>query len=99
MDARLQTSTAYTGAAESVPEAAQAHRRQVQQFSLRALVPAAAVSASRKLDPRTMVHNPVMFVTEVGSAVSAYYLIAAIVTRSAEAGFLAGITAWLWFTV
>ncbi len=64
-----------------------------------ALVPAAIAGAARKLDPRTMVHNPVMFVTEVGSAVSTYYLVAAIVTRSGEVGFLAGIAAWLWFTV
>jgi len=66
---------------------------------MRTFIPAAVASAVRKLDPRTMMHNPVMFVTEVGSAVSTYYLIAALVTRSADVGFLAGITAWLWFTV
>jgi K+-transporting ATPase ATPase B chain len=66
---------------------------------MRALIPGAAASAVRKLDPRTLVHNPVIFVTEVGSAVSSYYLIAAIVTRGADVVFLAGITAWLWFTV
>jgi K+-transporting ATPase ATPase B chain len=80
-------------------ETARTHRRERQQVSMRALIPAAAGSAVRKLHPRTMVHNPVMFVTEVGSAVCTYYLIAALVTRGADAGFLAGITAWLWFTV
>jgi K+-transporting ATPase ATPase B chain len=66
---------------------------------MRALIPAAAVSAVGKLDPRAMIHNPVMFVTEVGSAISTYYLIAAIIARTADVGFLAGIAAWLWFTV
>jgi len=80
-------------------EAERTHRRQRQQVSLRRFVPGAAAGALRKLDPRTMLHNPVMFVTEVGSAVSTYYLIAALVTRGADVGFLAGITAWLWFTV
>ena len=57
-----------------------------------ALVPAAIAGAARKLDPRTMVHNPVMFVTQVGSAVSTCYLVAAIVVRSGEVGFLAGMS-------
>jgi len=99
MNARQHTEAARIGADESTLEAARAHRRQRQQLSMRALVPAAIASAARKLDPRTMVHNPVMFVTEVGSAISTYYLIAAIASRSAEASFLAGIAAWLWFTV
>ncbi len=67
---------------------------------MRALVPAAIASAARKLDPRTMVHNPVMFVTEVGSVISTYYLIAAArhagARRSASSPAIA---AWLWFTV
>jgi K+-transporting ATPase ATPase B chain len=66
---------------------------------MRALIPAAIVSAVHKLNPRTMVHNPVMFVTEVGSAISTYYLIAALVTRGPDVAFVAGISAWLWFTV
>jgi len=75
------------------------HLRQRQQVSMRALIPTAAASALHKLDPRTMVHNPVMFVTEVGSAVSTYYLVSAFVARGADVGFLAAITVWLWFTV
>jgi len=85
-------------AADSL-EAARGRRRRRQQVSLRSLVPAAVGSAARKLDPRRMVHNPVMFVTEVGSAISTWYLIEAVISRSAETGFLAGIAAWLWFTV
>jgi K+-transporting ATPase ATPase B chain len=74
-------------------------RRDRRQTPMRALVPAASLSAVRKLDPRTMARNPVMFVTEVGSAISTYYLIAALVRGGADAAFLAGITTWLWFTV
>jgi len=81
------------------PQAARAHRQQRRQVSLRSLVPAAIGSAARKLDPRTMIHNPVMFITEVGSAISTWYLVEAIISRSAETGLLAGIAAWLWFTV
>jgi len=80
-------------------EAARPARRVRGQISLRALLPAAGASALRKLDPRTLVHNPVMFVTEVGSAISTYYLVAALATGGADAGFLGGLAAWLWFTV
>jgi K+-transporting ATPase ATPase B chain len=49
--------------------------------------------AFRKLDPRGMIHNPVMFVVEVGSALTTY---SAIIHPSA---FAWTITAWLWLTV
>ncbi|UKY47755.1 potassium-transporting ATPase subunit KdpB [Streptomyces inhibens] len=46
----------------------------------------------RKLDPRTMYRNPVMFVVEVGAVLTT---LAAIKTPSV---FAWGITAWLWLT-
>jgi K+-transporting ATPase ATPase B chain len=49
--------------------------------------------AIRKLDPRWMIHNPVMFVVEIGSALTVYD---AIVQPSI---FAWTITAWLWLTV
>jgi K+-transporting ATPase ATPase B chain len=49
----------------------------------------------RKLDPRLMVKNPVMFVTMVGAALTT----AGIFTASAERGFIAQLAVWLWFTV
>jgi potassium-transporting ATPase ATP-binding subunit len=49
--------------------------------------------AFRKLDPRAMIHNPVMFVVEVGSVLTTY---SAIIHSSA---FAWTITAWLWLTV
>src|SRR6201996_4824221 len=49
--------------------------------------------AFKKLDPRVQLRNPVMFVVEVGSALTTY---SAIVNSSA---FAWTITAWLWLTV
>jgi len=51
--------------------------------------------AFRKLDPRLMIKNPVMFVTEVGAALTTM----GIFTAPAERGFVAQLAVWLWFTV
>ena len=61
------------------------------------VVPALAASL-RKLDPRTMVRNPVMFVTEVGAALTTLDLGFAI-ARGGATGFVLQISLWLWFTV
>jgi potassium-transporting ATPase ATP-binding subunit len=63
------------------------------------LIKQAVVQSFAKLNPRSLMHNPVIFITEVGSLVSTYYFIAGLVRHSADAGFLGGIAAWLWFTV
>src|SRR5215472_15454492 len=52
-----------------------------------------------KLNPRTMMKNPVMFVVEVGSVITTALLIKDIVNKSPNFGFDLQITAWLWFTV
>ena len=49
----------------------------------------------KKLNPRLMIKNPVMFVTMVGAALTT----AGIFTTSAERGFVAQLAVWLWFTV
>jgi potassium-transporting ATPase ATP-binding subunit len=58
----------------------------------------AMIEAFRKLDPRTLWRNPVMFVVEIVSLVTTILVI-----RDAIAGvsilFSAQITFWLWFTV
>jgi len=59
----------------------------------------ASVDALRKLDPRLMVKNPVMFVVEVGSVLTLALLIADAVNHRTGLGFNLQITAWLWFTV
>ncbi len=55
----------------------------------------ALVDSCRKLDPRLMVKNPVMFVTLVGAALTT----AAIFTSTTDRGFIAQLALWLWFTV
>ena len=59
----------------------------------------ALVDAFRKLDPRGMVKNPVMFVVEVGSVLTTALLIENAINHRAGLGFNLQITLWLWFTV
>src|SRR5215813_10637128 len=59
-----------------------------------------AVRASfAKLNPVTLLKNPVMFVVEVGAALTTIYLIRDIATGAAGIGFTLQISVWLWFTV
>jgi len=60
----------------------------------------AVVDAFFKLDPRTLINNPVMFTVEVGSAITTLlYFQALLGPGEAPAGFIGAISAWLWFTV
>ncbi len=61
----------------------------------------AAIEAVRKLDPRRMVRNPVMFTVELGSAFTLVLLAHALVTGRGDAppGFILAVSLWLWFTV
>ncbi len=52
-----------------------------------------------KLNPVTMMKNPVMFVVEVGSVITTVLLVRDIATGAAGTGFALQITLWLWFTV
>jgi K+-transporting ATPase ATPase B chain len=65
------------------------------------IVRRAALDALRKLDPRRMARNPVMFVVEVGSAFTTALGLHALVTGRGEApaGFILAVSAWLWITV
>jgi K+-transporting ATPase ATPase B chain len=59
-----------------------------------------AVRASfRKLNPITLMKNPVMFVVETGAALTTVFLIRDLVTGAAGIGFSLQIAVWLWFTV
>src|SRR5437660_1360510 len=49
----------------------------------------------KKLDPRPMLKNPVMFVTMVGAALTTV----GIFTSPIEKGFILQLAIWLWFTV
>jgi K+-transporting ATPase ATPase B chain len=53
----------------------------------------------RKLNPITMMKNPVMFVVEVGSVITSFLLIRDIAKGASDIGFELQITLWLWFTV
>jgi len=59
-----------------------------------------AVRASfGKLNPITLMKNPVMFVVEVGAALTTVFLIRDIFAGAALIGFTLQIAIWLWFTV
>jgi K+-transporting ATPase ATPase B chain len=60
---------------------------------------AAAVDSLRKLDPRALARNPVIFVTEAVSLVVAGFFVRDLVTREGSPLFSGQIAFWLWFTV
>src|SRR5208282_1345188 len=63
------------------------------------IVATALLDSVRKLDPRGMVKNPVMFVVEVGSVLTTALLIDNMVHHRPGFSFNLQITLWLWFTV
>jgi K+-transporting ATPase ATPase B chain len=56
-------------------------------------------SAFVKLDPRTLIKNPVMFVLEIVTALTTVILIRDLITGGANIAFEFQIILWLWFTV
>jgi K+-transporting ATPase ATPase B chain len=66
-------------------------------FEPEILFPALRASVT-KLDPRRMVKNPVMFVTEIGALVTTFEILRA-QTHGESVGFVVQICIWLWFTV
>lgn len=64
----------------------------------RILLPALA-DAFRKLDPRSLARNPVMFVVAVVSALTTILFVKDLATGGANLGFSFQIVIWLWFTV
>ena len=64
-----------------------------------AILSRSARDAVRKLDPRQLARNPVIFVTEVVSLVVTILFLRDLITRSDVAFFTGQIAAWLWFTV
>ncbi|NQX17074.1 potassium-transporting ATPase subunit KdpB [Rathayibacter sp. VKM Ac-2857] len=99
MTSTLDTSARPTAEAERPPRGASG-------FGLEQ-VAAALPGALRKLDPRLMVRNPVMFLVEVGAALTTALAVAEPFLGGAqESGgapvppsFTAGIAVWLWLTV
>jgi K+-transporting ATPase ATPase B chain len=67
-------------------------------FDPKIVVPAIG-SAFVKLNPRTLMKNPVMFVLEIVTALTTVILIRDLVTGGEHIGFEFQIILWLWFTV
>ena len=69
-------------------------------FDLTIIRPA-ILDAFKKLHPRRMLKNPVMFVVEVGSAFTTLLFAHAALTGQGDAtpGFILAVALWLWFTV
>jgi K+-transporting ATPase ATPase B chain len=63
------------------------------------IVRKALLDSMIKLNPRTMMKNPVMFVVEVGSVITTVLLVQDIVRHTGTFSFDLQITLWLWFTV
>jgi potassium-transporting ATPase ATP-binding subunit len=63
----------------------------------REILTQAVVDSFKKLNPRSMVRNPVMFVCEAGAAITTAELI--LRPEQGTFGFVLQITMWLWFTV
>jgi K+-transporting ATPase ATPase B chain len=63
----------------------------------RAIISQATLEAFNKLKPRSMLRNPVMFVTEVGAAITTVGLFFR--TGNEPVGFVVQVATWLWFTV
>jgi len=68
--------------------------KSVSLFNADILVPALG-ETFKKLNPRLMVKNPVMFVTLVGAAISTVEIF----RSPGQTGFVLQIAIWLWFTV
>ena len=64
------------------------------------IISQAIADAFRKLGPRHLIKNPVMFVVWLGSILTTLLFVQALVgTGEAPAGFILSIALWLWFTV
>jgi len=81
-------------------------KRSLQPMALldRALLVPAVWGAFRKLDPRTLVKNPVMFCVEIVSVLTTIFFVRDLVMGGSNvigrhALFSGQITLWLWFTV
>lgn len=64
-----------------------------------ALVGPALLGSVRKLDPRAMIRNPVMFVVEVVAALTTVLFARDLVTGGSDLFFSGQIVLWLWFTL
>ncbi|BDV35532.1 potassium-transporting ATPase subunit KdpB [Methylocystis iwaonis] len=64
-----------------------------------AIIKRASIDAFKKLDPRRLARNPVIFVTEIVSALVTAFFVRDLIAQNGQAFFSGQIAAWLWFTV
>jgi K+-transporting ATPase ATPase B chain len=74
------------------------HARKISIWDPRILRPA-LLDSLRKLDPRTQIKNPVMFIVEVGSLLTSIIFVQEVMESSGNPFFTGQVAAWLWFTV
>jgi K+-transporting ATPase ATPase B chain len=77
----------------------QTSQAKAQPIADKKIVVRAIADSFRKLDPRTMIKNPVMFVVEVGALLTTIDLVWGAAHHAHQFGFGLQITLWLWFTV
>ena len=82
------------------------YKRQLRPLSIfdRSLIVPAIWASFRKLDPRTLVKNPVMFCVEVVSVLTTIFFLRDLLVGSGavigtNALFSGQITIWLWFKI
>jgi potassium-transporting ATPase ATP-binding subunit len=82
------------------------YKRQLRPLSIfdRSLIVPAIWASFRKLDPRTLVKNPVMFCVEIVSVLTTIFFVRDLIAGAGtvvgtNALFSGQITVWLWFTV
>ncbi len=63
------------------------------------IVRQAALDSLRKLDPRTQIKNPVMFIVEVGSLLTTIVFVQELLSGAGRPLFTGQVAFWLWFTV
>src|SRR6516165_5182056 len=81
---------------DSVSEISQMRKKSLADS---AILSRAIIDSFRKLEPRTMVKNPVMFVVEVGAILTSIQLVWNVLHHAGQFAFGLQITLWLWFTV
>ena len=79
--------------------APQSPKKQSKPLLDPAIVKRAIKESFIKLDPRVVAKNPVMFVVLVGSVMTTYYFIKALIGHEGNALFVGQVSIWLWFTV
>lgn len=70
-----------------------------RKFFSYALIKQGVIDSFKKLTPVHLVRNPVMFLVEIGAAITTYFFFKNIVTGGGELTFTGLVTLWLWFTV